>query len=84
MVGINMDGGFADYCRIDTRSACHLPDSMSFEQAAPLMCAGVTIEGAIKRAQQHGLKPGGTVGFVGIGALGHLGIQFAKCKAGLA
>ena len=54
----------------------HLPDSLSFEHAAPLFCAGATIYSAIKKAN---LKRGDILGIVGLGALGHLGIQFAKC-----
>jgi len=80
MVGVTVDGGFAEYCIIDSRTSAKIPDSMSFEQAAPLMCAGVTIYQSIKKAEACGLKPGRTIGFIGLGALGHLGVQFAKCK----
>ena len=68
MVGINRDGGFAEYCIIDSRTAAKLPDSLSFAQCAPLMCAGVTIYNSIKKAEACGLKPGGTIGFSGIPA----------------
>lgn len=68
MVGINRDGGFAEYCIIDSRTAAKLPDSLSFAQCAPLMCAGVTIYNSIKKAEACGLKPGGTIGFSGISA----------------
>ncbi|CAD6566930.1 MAG: hypothetical protein CYPHOPRED_001274 [Cyphobasidiales sp. Tagirdzhanova-0007] len=78
MIGITVDGGFAEYCLVDSRVTAKLPDSMSFEQAAPLMCAGLTIYSAIRKAESHGLKAGGTLGFSGLGALGHLGVQFAK------
>lgn len=54
-----MDGGFADYTLLESRSMAKLPDSLSFQQAAPLMCAGVTIYTAIRRAEEFGLKPGG-------------------------
>jgi NADPH:quinone reductase-like Zn-dependent oxidoreductase len=63
MLGITKDGGFAEYCLVDARTSAVLPDSMSFEQAAPLQCAGVTIYAAIKKAEQCGVKPG-AVGFV--------------------
>jgi D-arabinose 1-dehydrogenase-like Zn-dependent alcohol dehydrogenase len=59
MVGVTTDGGFADYTIIESRSAAKLPDDMKFEQAAPLMCAGVTIYTAIKKAEQCGLPKGG-------------------------
>lgn len=59
MAGITRDGGFAEYCLLDSRTSAKLPDEMSFEQAAPLMCAGVTIYAAIKKAVNCGLKDGG-------------------------
>lgn len=59
MAGITKDGGFAEYCLLDSRTSAKLPDEMSFEQAAPLMCAGVTIYSAIKKAAACGLKNGG-------------------------
>lgn len=59
MAGITKDGGFAEYCLLDARTAAKLPDEMAFEQAAPLMCAGVTIYSAIKKAEACGLKEGG-------------------------
>ena len=59
MIGITVDGGFAEYCLVDSRVTAKLPDSMSFEQAAPLMCAGLTIYSAIRKAESHGLKAGG-------------------------
>jgi D-arabinose 1-dehydrogenase-like Zn-dependent alcohol dehydrogenase len=58
----------------------HLPDSLSFEHAAPLFCAGATIFQSIKKTD---LKKGDVLGIVGLGALGHLGIQFAKCMVSL-
>lgn len=42
MAGINSDGGFAEYIVADANAAVPLPDSLPFEQAAPLMCAGVS------------------------------------------
>lgn len=72
------DGG--EYFVCDPTSTVHLPDSISFESAAPLFCAGATIYSAIKRAD---LKKGDVIGIVGLGALGHLGIQFAKCMVPL-
>jgi len=60
----------------DPASAIHLPDTLSFEHAAPLFCAGATIYAGIKKAN---LKKGDVLGISGLGALGHLGVQFAKC-----
>src|ERR1700685_3128563 len=65
-----------EYFICDPGSAIHLPDSLSFEHAAPLFCAGATIYAGIKKAN---LKTGDVLGIAGLGALGHLGVQFAKC-----
>lgn len=76
MVGVTANGAFAEYMLADYRSCVVLPSSLSFETAAPLFCAGATIFTAIK---QCSLQPGQTLAIVGAGALGHLGVQFAKC-----
>ncbi|CAF1295248.1 unnamed protein product [Rotaria sordida] len=55
--GITINGAFAEYQKADSRWLVSLPDEISFEQAAPLMCAAI----------------------IGLGALGHLAVQFAKC-----
>lgn len=60
----------------DARFMVKLPDDMDFKIAAPLMCAGITIYGGIVRA---GVPKGGSIGIVGIGGLGHIGTQIAKC-----
>jgi D-arabinose 1-dehydrogenase-like Zn-dependent alcohol dehydrogenase len=52
-----------------------LPDGLSYEQAAPIFCAGYTVWSGLRWADP---KPGERVAVVGIGGLGHLGIQFAK------
>ena len=52
----------------------HIPEGLTSEQAAPLMCAGKTV---ITPMLQYGIKKGDRVGVVGIGGLGHLAIQFA-------
>lgn len=54
-----------------------IPDSVAFDQAAPLMCAGATVWGSLEKTTA-GLQPGDTVAIVGIGGLGQLGVQFAK------
>ncbi|KAK8843346.1 hypothetical protein IAR55_007002 [Kwoniella newhampshirensis] len=73
--GINVDGFFSEYALVEAKNCVVLPDSLSFEQAAPLTCAGITIYTAIKKA---GLKPGQILAISGLGALGHLGVQMAK------
>ncbi|KAG8666295.1 hypothetical protein FPOAC1_011099 [Fusarium poae] len=78
MCGIlHRDGAFAEYMTSWHGALVHLPDSMSFEQAAPLMCARATIWHAINQAN---VEAGQTIPIVGIGGLGVLGIQFAKAR----
>lgn len=73
--GFTKHGGFAEYCVVDARQCVLLPDSLSAIDAAPLMCAGVTIFQAIRRCN---LVHGQRLGIVGCGGgLGHLGLQFA-------
>lgn len=75
-VGVHVDGCFAEYVRVDSRSTTPLPDTVSFTSAAPLACAGRTVWRSVL---QTGLKSGEWICFVGSGGgLGHLGIQFAK------
>ncbi len=76
MVGITVDGAFAEYMLADYRSCAVIPDSLDFDTAAPLFCAGATIYTAIKNCK---LEQGQIVAIIGAGALGHLGVQFAKC-----
>lgn len=76
MLGLGLDGAAAEYMVADSDWIVHIPSNLDFEAAAPLMCAGATIYCGIK---QTGLKPGETLAIIGAGALGHLGVQFAKC-----
>lgn len=74
--GFHHDGAFAEYLAIDPATTIRLPPSLSFAQAAPLMCAGATVWGSLERATA-GLSPGDPIAVVGIGGLGFLGLQFA-------
>lgn len=77
-IGIIVDGAFAEYHVVDSRSSCHIPDNVSFTSAAPLACAGSTIYRSIIVSK---VKEGGWLAIVGAGGgLGHLGIQFAQAK----
>jgi alcohol dehydrogenase (NADP+) len=67
-------GGYADYYLASGRFAVPIPPEMGSEEAAPLLCAGVTVYAPLKRYA----SPGSKVGVIGIGGLGHLGLQFAK------
>jgi uncharacterized zinc-type alcohol dehydrogenase-like protein len=72
---VGRPGGFASHIRIDNRFVYPLPEKLSSENAAPLMCAGITVYSPIRRAAE---KPNRKVGIIGVGGLGHLAIQFAK------
>ncbi|MEU8893572.1 alcohol dehydrogenase catalytic domain-containing protein [Streptomyces sp. NPDC048442] len=74
IVGASYDGGYAEYVRVPQDALARIPDALSFEEAAPLMCAGLTTFNALRNS---GARPGDTVAVHGIGGLGHLGLQFA-------
>jgi D-arabinose 1-dehydrogenase-like Zn-dependent alcohol dehydrogenase len=67
-------GGYAERVRVSHHYAFRIPDTLSSEQAAPLLCAGVTTFAPLKRL---GVGKGSRVGVLGIGGLGHLAIQFS-------
>lgn len=68
-------GGFATRVTVDARFAFVLPESLSSETSAPLLCAGVTVFTPLRHFQ---VQPGQRVGIIGIGGLGHLAVQFAR------
>jgi propanol-preferring alcohol dehydrogenase len=72
ITGCTVDGGFADFVKAKATHVARLPDSLSFEAAAPLLCAGLTAHKALKSS---GLKPGERLAVFGIGGLGHLAVQ---------
>jgi D-arabinose 1-dehydrogenase-like Zn-dependent alcohol dehydrogenase len=76
--GISYDGGHAEFMIAPAVALARIPDELSAAEAAPLMCAGVTTFNSLRHA---GAVPGDLVAVLGIGGLGHLGIQFAA-KAG--
>ncbi|KAH7884360.1 chaperonin 10-like protein [Phlebopus sp. FC_14] len=67
-------GGFGSYAIWKAAFLFHIPDAIPSSHAAPLMCAGATVFGAM---EMHGVRATDRVGIVGIGGLGHLAIQFA-------
>ncbi|KAG0288713.1 hypothetical protein BGZ98_004165 [Dissophora globulifera] len=73
--GGNTYGGYADRVRINGDYLFKIPSDISPAEAAPLLCAGITTFAPLKR---HGAGPGKKVGVIGIGGLGHLGIQWAR------
>lgn len=80
-MGLSRDGGFQEYCVVDSRQVTPVPDGLAAVDVAPLMCAGLTIWNALGRAKvklEDGGGKGMTVAISGAGGgLGHLGVQFA-------
>lgn len=74
--GRDVLGTFQQYVVAPARFVTRIPENLASEKAAPLLCAGITVFGAIKKT---GLKPGQWLVIMGAGGgLGHLGIQIAK------
>ena len=74
VTGITFDGGYADYMIAPAGALALVPEELSGVEAAPLMCAGLTTFNALRNS---GAQPGDLVAVLGIGGLGHLGVQFA-------
>jgi len=72
--GISFDGGYAEYIVAPAKAIALVPDKLSAVDGAPLMCAGVTTFNALRNS---GARGGDVVAVLGIGGLGHLGVQFA-------
>jgi D-arabinose 1-dehydrogenase-like Zn-dependent alcohol dehydrogenase len=72
--GVTRDGGYADYVVVRATALARIPQDMAAEEAAPLLCAGITTFNALRRS---GARGGDTVAVLGVGGLGHLGEQFA-------
>jgi D-arabinose 1-dehydrogenase-like Zn-dependent alcohol dehydrogenase len=72
--GFTYDGGYADYMIVSAQALALIPDQLSATEAAPLMCAGITTYNALRNS---GARVGDIVAILGVGGLGHLGIQFA-------
>jgi D-arabinose 1-dehydrogenase-like Zn-dependent alcohol dehydrogenase len=74
VTGIHFDGGYEEFMVAPANALAALPEELSFEAAAPLLCAGITTYNSLRHS---GARPGDLVAVQGIGGLGHLGIQFA-------
>lgn len=72
--GLTDDGGYADYAVFPADALAAIPDELTDIHAAPLMCAGVTTYHALRSSRA---RAGDLVAVLGIGGLGHLGVQFA-------
>jgi len=73
--GYTMNGGFAEYILADPDYVAHIPAGLSAQQAAPIICAGITTYKGIKEAA---VRPGEWIAISGAGGLGHLAVQYAK------
>ena len=72
--GLSYDGGYADSVVVPVEALAAIPDALTFVEAAPLMCAGVTTFNALRSSPA---RAGDLVAVLGVGGLGHLGVQFA-------
>jgi D-arabinose 1-dehydrogenase-like Zn-dependent alcohol dehydrogenase len=75
IAGISYDGGYQQYMVAPVEALAMMPEGLSDAEAAPLLCAGITTFNALRHS---GAVPGDLVAVLGIGGLGHLGIQFAN------
>ncbi len=75
ITGISHDGGYQEYMVAPAEAVAAIPDDLSAADAAPLLCAGITVFNALRHSGAH---PGDLVAVQGIGGLGHLGVQYAR------
>src|SRR5205085_3669494 len=74
ITGLTYDGGYADYMIAPAEALALIPEGLSAVEAGPLVCAGVTTFNALRNS---GARAGDLVAVLGLGGLGHLGVQFA-------
>jgi D-arabinose 1-dehydrogenase-like Zn-dependent alcohol dehydrogenase len=74
VTGLTVDGGYAEYMLAPTSAVARLPVELPPVEAAPLMCAGITTFNALRNS---GARSGDVVAVLGLGGLGHLGVQYA-------
>lgn len=72
--GVSYDGGYAEFMTAPQEAVAAVPEELSSAEAAPLLCAGITVFNALRNS---GIKPGDLVAIQGIGGLGHLAVQYA-------
>ncbi len=75
VTGISYDGGYADFMVASAEALARIPNELSAEEAAPLLCAGLTTYNSLRNS---GARAGDLVAVLGIGGLGHLAIQFSS------
>jgi D-arabinose 1-dehydrogenase-like Zn-dependent alcohol dehydrogenase len=74
VTGLSFDGGYAEYMVAPEEALARFPEGLGAADAAPLLCAGVTTFNALRNS---GARPGDLVAVLGLGGLGHLGVQYA-------
>ncbi|HVN17135.1 MAG TPA: alcohol dehydrogenase [Dongiaceae bacterium] len=75
ITAIHFDGGYQEYMVAPAEAVALMPDDLPSDEAAPLLCAGITVYNALRNS---GARAGDLVAVQGIGGLGHLGIQYAR------
>ncbi|HTQ33404.1 MAG TPA: alcohol dehydrogenase [Stellaceae bacterium] len=74
VTGVSHDGGYGEYMLAPANALARVPDDLDSVESAPLLCAGITTFNALRNS---GAGPGDVVAVLGIGGLGHLGVQYA-------
>jgi len=75
ITGVMVDGGYAEYAKAPASHVIQIPHALSSEQAAPLLCAGVTVHRALKQAR---IRAGQRLAVFGVGGLGHIAVQIGR------
>src|SRR5216684_86809 len=75
ITGVMVDGGYAEYAKAPASHVVKIPETLASEQAAPLLCAGVTVHRALKQAK---IRAGQRLAIFGVGGLGHLAVQIGR------
>ncbi len=75
VTGVNRDGGYQEFMLAPAHYVAPIPDGLDLAEAAPMMCAGLTVFNGLRNA---GFRAGQKVVVIGLGGLGHLGVLYAK------
>ncbi len=75
ITGVTVDGGYAEYLKAPASHVARLPENLDFVEAAPMLCAALTVFNAFRKS---GIRPGEKMAIYGIGGLGHLAVQLAR------
>lgn len=75
ITGLTLDGGYAEHILVPSDALAAIPDELTDVEAAPLMCAGITVFNGLRESNA---RAGDLVAVIGLGGLGHLGVQFAN------